>query len=305
MTSSNHAHTHTHSHVHDERRLFWAMLLTGGFMVVEVVGGMYSGSLALLADAGHMLTDTASLALAWYASHAARRPADNLRTYGYQRLQVLAAFINSIAFIAIVVWIAYEALLRLLAPNFVAGQVMLGVAFIGLLVNLIALFLLHGGEKTNLNLRGALLHVLGDLLGSAAVIVAAVIILYTGWMPIDPLLSILVALLILRSAWTIVRHSTHILLEGTPEEIDVEKIQESLIENVPEVKEVHHVHVWSLTTEYPLLTLHVTVDRLDDYSLMLNNIKTILVREFNIRHSTVQIEPAGDHTGSSCPDIGS
>ena len=140
------------------------------------------------------------------------------------------------------------------------------------------------------------------MLGSAAAFVAAVIILFTGWMPIDPLLSILVALLILRSAWVIVRHSTHILLEGTPEEIDVAKIQASLIKGVPEVKDVHHVHVWSLTTEYPLLTLHVTVDHLDDYSVMLNNIKTILVKEFNIMHSTIQIEPIEENAVSCCPD---
>lgn len=278
------------------------MLLTSAFMIVEVIGAVFSGSLALLADAGHMLTDTASLALAWYASHASRRPADNLRTYGYQRLQVIAAFVNSIAFIAIVVWIVYEAMLRLFSPHIIAGEIMLGVAFIGLLVNIAAFYLLHGGDITNLNLRGALIHVLGDLLGSAAVIVAAIVILYTGWMPIDPLLSILVALLILRSAWIIVRHSTHILLEGTPEEIDVKKIQDSLVEKVPEVKEVHHLHVWSLTTEYPLLTLHVTVDRLDDYSEMLNRIKSILVKDFNIKHSTVQIEPAADDAEASCPD---
>jgi cobalt-zinc-cadmium efflux system protein len=266
------------------------MLLTGGFMLVEVMGGIFSGSLALLADAGHMLTDTASLFLAWMAARLAQRPADSLRSYGYHRIQILAAFINGMAFIAIVVWIIAEAIRRFMAPVEVLGGMMLTVAVIGLLVNLAAFWLLHGGDHHDLNMRAALLHVMGDLLGSTAAIVAAVIILLTGWMPIDPLLSILVALLILRSAWKVVTQAGHILLEGTPEDLDAVRIKTVLMEEIPQVEDVHHIHIWSLTPSYPLLTLHVNISEDSDYVHALQQIKQVLVERFNITHSTIQLE---------------
>lgn len=272
------------------QRLLWAMLLTAGFMVVEVLGGIFSGSLALLADAGHMLTDTASLFIAWLAARLAQRPADTLRSYGYHRMQILAAFINGIAFIAIVMWIVVEAVRRFLSPIHVHGEMMIIVAVTGLMVNLIAFWLLHDGEQHDLNLRAALLHVLGDLLGSVAAIVAAGIIILTGWMPIDPLLSILVALLILRSAWKVVSQAGHILLEGTPEHLDAVHIREVLKEEIAEVEDVHHIHIWSLTPTYPLLTLHVNLKQDSDYVQVLHQIKQVLVKRFNIHHSTVQLE---------------
>ncbi len=287
-----------HSHTQDnEPRLLRALLLIAIFMVVEVVGGILSGSLALLADAGHMLTDAASLALAWGASHVGKRPADSLRTYGYQRLQILAALINGLAFIALVVWIGYEAIQRLSEPVPVQGGMMLGVAAVGLAVNIIVFFILHGGHQHDLNLRGAMVHVLGDLLGSVAAIIAAVVILLSGWMPIDPLLSILVALLILRSAWFVVRQSAHILLEGTPEDVDVELLRRTITESIDEVRDVHHVHVWSLTPERPLLSMHVTVKNTDCCAEVLVKVKQILVEHFGIEHSTVQVETGGcaDH----------
>ena len=179
-------------------------------MVAEVIGGLLSGSLALLADAGHMLTDTVSLFLAWIAARMAHKPADTLRSYGYHRVQILAAFINGVFFILIVGWITYEAVQRILKPVEVMGDIMLVIAGLGLIVNLLAFFILHGAGGKDLNIRAALLHVLGDLLGSVAAITAAVIILGTGWMPIDPILSVFVALLILRSAWMVVKESSHI-----------------------------------------------------------------------------------------------
>ncbi len=289
-----HQHDHSQHHHHHEHgaetRLLWAMLLTGGFMIAEVVGGVMSGSLALLADAGHMLTDSASLGLAWAAARTARRPADDLRTYGYHRAQVLAALINGVAFIAIVIWIAIEAVQRLMQPVHILGGMMLVVAGLGLLVNIGAFFLLHGGDGENLNVQGAVLHVLGDLLGSGAAIVAAVVILFTGWSPIDPLLSILVAALILRSAWMLVRKSSHILLEGTPEDLDLDHLRNALRDAVPEVRDVHHVHVWSLTPQRPLLTMHVEVGTDVDQTQVLSQIKIVLARRFGIDHSTVQIE---------------
>jgi cobalt-zinc-cadmium efflux system protein len=266
------------------------MLLTGIFMVVEILGGIFSGSLALLADAGHMLTDTASLFIAWMAARLALRPADTLRSYGYHRIQILAAFINGIAFIAIVAWIVVEAIRRFLAPVQVHGDMMIVVATIGLVVNLAAFWLLHGGDHHDLNMRAALLHVLGDLLGSVATIVAAGIIIVTGWMPIDPLLSILVALLILHSAWKVVSQAGHILLEGTPEDLDAVNIRKVLMDDIAEVEDVHHIHIWSLTPSYPLLTLHVNLRQDADYVQALQQIKQVLVKRFNIQHSTVQLE---------------
>lgn len=286
--------SHDHQHgVGSERRLLWALLLVSGFMLVEVVGGIISGSLALLADAGHMLTDAASLALAWAAARAARRPADALRTYGYHRVQILAALMNGIAFLVLVIWIAYEAVQRLLQPVEVLGGMMLAVAAVGLLVNIIAFAILHGGQHNDLNLRGAVVHVLGDLLGSVAAIVAAGVILWTGWMPIDPLLSLFVALLILRSAWYVVRQSVHILLEGTPEGVDVELLRQTITERLEAVKDVHHVHVWSLTPERPLLTMHVTVVDEQCCARVLAEVKVILAERFGIIHSTVQVESGG------------
>lgn len=261
-------------------------------MVAEVIGGLLSGSLALLADAGHMLTDTVSLFLAWIAARMVRKPADILRSYGYHRVQILAAFINGVFFILIVGWIGYEAVQRILNPLPVMGDIMLVIAGLGLIVNLLAFFILHGAGGKDLNIRAALLHVLGDLLGSVAAITAAVIILGTGWMPIDPILSLFVALLILRSAWMVVKESTHILLEGTPQDIDVERLQTAIVEAIPSVRDVHHVHVWSLTPEHPLLTLHVNVDPDADSTQVLQRVKKVLEDRFQIHHSTIQVELA-------------
>jgi cobalt-zinc-cadmium efflux system protein len=267
------------------------MLLTGGFVVVEVAGGILSGSLALLADAGHMLTDTAALWLAWMAFRVSHRPSDERRSYGYKRFQVLAALLNGVAFLVIVGWIGLEAVGRMTAPVTVDGELMLAVGGAGLVVNLLAFYILGGGDRDNLNMGGAVLHVLGDLLGSAAAIAAAVVILATGWMPIDPLLSLLVALLILRSGWRLVAKSVHILLEGTPDWLDVPRLQKELIAAVPGVRDIHHVHAWSLTQEQPLLTLHASLHEGMDGGQALAEIKNFLKDGYGIAHSTVQIEP--------------
>lgn len=280
-----------HGHGHDnERRVLAAFVLTAVFMVVEVVGGLISGSLALLADAAHMLTDAAALALAWVAFRIARRPADPRRSYGYHRGQVLAAFVNGAVLIVIVAGIGVEAAQRLAEPVPVQGWTMLAVAALGLVVNLVALVILHGGDRRNLNLRGAAVHVLGDLLGSAAAVVGAVVILRTGWTPIDPILSVLVGLLVLRSAWLIVRESAHILLEGTPAEIDPQSLRKALMADIPALQDVHHIHAWSLTAERPLITLHACVSDTADSQAVLKNIKQVLASRFGIDHSTVQIE---------------
>ena len=266
------------------------MLLTGGFMAVEVAGGLLAGSLALLADAGHMLTDTAALAFAWLAFRLGRRPADTRRSYGYHRLQILAAFLNGIVLIALVAWIIFEAVRRLNEPVEILGGLMLAVAGVGLVVNVVAFAILHAGNRDNLNVRGALLHVLGDLLGSVAAMVAAAIIIATGWTPIDPLLSILVALLILRSAWSLVRQSTHVLLEGTPAEIDVSSLKAQLVDAIADVEDVHHVHVWTLATGKLVMTLHAHVREDADSEQVLRAIHAICRERFGVAHVTVQIE---------------
>ena len=284
------AHSHDHN-AGNMKRVQIALLLTGGFMVVEVIGGIVSGSLALLADAGHMLTDTMALALAAFAFRVSSRPADARRSYGYQRVQIIAAFVNGLSLLAIVGWILFEAVMRLIEPPDVAGLTMLYVASLGLVVNILAFLILHSGDQENLNIRGAALHVLGDLLGSVAAIIAAITILWTGWMPIDPILSVLVALLILRSAWQLVKRSAHILLEGAPEWLDVTDMQQKIIEAVPEVQEIHHVHVWGLTPQHPMLTMHVVLREIAaDPTPVVRRIKDVLNSKFAIDHSTIEVE---------------
>jgi len=288
----NHA-GHVHSHAaHDERRLFWAFVLTGAFAAVELAGGVLSSSLTLMADAGHMFTDTASLALAWIALRFADMPSDRRRTYGYQRLQVLAAFVNSLLLLAAVVWLAYEAVQRLRDPAPVAGPLMLVVAAGGLVVNVIALVLLHRGDTHNLNIRAAYLHVLSDLLGSLMALIAACVIITTGWMRIDPILALVVALLIVRSASSLLIKSAHILLEGTPDWLDIEELERELRSSVNGVIDVHHVHVWCLTSSRPLVTLHARMESGASSDLVLAEIKAFLSARYALDHSTIQLEPA-------------
>jgi len=281
-------HAHTEGNV---KRVQIALLLTGTFMIVEVIGGILSGSLALLADAGHMLTDTMALALAALAFRVSSRPADSKRSYGYQRFQILAAFINGLTLLVVVGWILFEAVRRLMSPPEVMGPMMLAVASAGLLVNIFAFIVLHGGDKENMNIQGAALHVAGDLLGSVAAIVAAIVIIYTAWMPIDPILSILVALLILRSAWHLLKRSAHILLEGAPEWLDQDRMQKRLIERIPAVNSIHHVHVWGLTPQHLMLTMHVALtDNSPEPTAVVRRVKNVLREDFGISHSTIEIE---------------
>ncbi|WP_119167476.1 cation diffusion facilitator family transporter [Algihabitans albus] len=284
-------HNHGHGNGHrNERQVGLAALVIGSFMLVEVVGGLLSGSLALLADAGHMLTDFAALSLAWFAFRIARRPADRARTYGFDRVPVLAAFVNGVLLVALCLWIVIEALQRLADPQPILGGPMLAIALLGLLVNIGAFWLLHRAESGNLNIRGAMSHVIGDLLGSVAAIIAACVILWTGWIPIDPLLSLLVAGLILRSAVLLLRDAGHILLEGAPKTLRHDVIADDLLAAVPEVREVHHVHAWSLSQERPLVTLHARIEATAEPEEVIRAIKKRLAARFEIEHSTVEIE---------------
>ena len=304
--SAAHGHGHSHAHGHassaNEKRLAVAAALTGSFMLAEVAGGAIAGSLALIADAGHMLTDFASLTLAWWAFHLSRRPADWKRTYGFDRFQVIVAFTNGIALFFVCGWIVYEAVERLLQPVQVLGPIMATVAGVGLVVNIAAFLILHGADRNNLNIRGAALHVLGDLLGSVAALVAAGIIIATGWMPIDPILSVLVVLLILRSAWRIVADAGHILLEATPADIDIGAMVSDLVENIDGIEAVHHIHAWSITQERQMVTLHARIAAQLSGTEAIAAIKERLHEKHGIDHATVEIERAPQQTATtSCP----
>ena len=298
-----HGHDHGHGHVHEAnnknlKRVMIALVLTGTFMVVEIVGGIISGSLALLADAGHMLTDTMALALAAMAFHVSKRPPDGKLTFGYQRFQILAAFVNGLSLLAIVGWILVEAVNRFINPNEILAETMLIVAAAGLVVNLVSFAVLHTGDQENLNIRGAALHVAGDLLGSVAAIVAAIVILYTGWVLIDPILSIAVAALILKSAWSLVKRSAHILLEGAPEWLNTQTMQDRIVAGVPGVGEIHHVHIWGLTPQQLMLTMHMSLaDDVDGHADIIRKVKAFLRDEYGIGHATIEVDVDGcsDH----------
>jgi len=289
---SGHGHDHSHAPTvtaSNERTVLLALVLTAGFMIAEVIGGLLSGSLALIADAGHMLTDAVALGLAWAGFYFGKRAATSSKTFGYLRLEVLAGFVNAVTLLLLVAWIAWEAVGRLLEPSPVLAGPMLVVAVLGLVVNIGVFLILRRADTEHVNIQGAMLHVLGDLLGSIAAIVAAVAIYFTGWTPIDPILSVLILLLILRSAWALLKNSLHILLEGTPANIDIEALRRHLLEKVEGVSSVDHVHVWSITSGMPSATLEAAIEPGADARAVTRAIKRELSERFGIGHSTVEI----------------
>lgn len=311
---SDHDHAHGHSgpahdhagHAHapkvsrsNERAVLIGLCLTGGFMVAEVVGGYLSGSLALIADAGHMLTDTVALFLAWLGFRLGSRPADARRSFGYSRLEVLAGLINALTLFALVGWIAWEAVQRFFNPHEVLAGPMIAVALLGLVVNLVVFRILSGADRDHVNIKGALLHVLGDLLGSVGAIIAAVIIWLTGWMPIDPILSVLVSLLILRSAWALLTRTLNILMEGAPDGIDLERIKTDLPDAVPGLASIGHLHVWALSSGQAMATLEIGLAPGADPAGVSAATKQRLVDEHGIGHATVEINWSGDC--ATCP----
>ncbi len=258
-------------------------------MVIEMAGGIIAGSLALLADAAHMLTDTASLAMSYAAVRAALRPATQQMSYGHHRWQVLAAFVNGLALMLLAVWILFEAAQRLASGPHVNGGIVAGIAVLGLVANLGAFAVLSRGES-NLNVRGALAHVIGDLMGSGAALIAGLTILATGWMPVDPLLSAVVAFFMIRSGLGITRESAHILLEGTPEGLHQEEVEKALRAAVPQLESIHHLHSWSLTDERLMVTLHAVLKEGADSDRGIGEITRELERRFKVGHATIQIE---------------
>ncbi|SDU92732.1 cobalt-zinc-cadmium efflux system protein [Microlunatus sagamiharensis] len=295
---------HDHAHAHGSltatgrhrRRLVLVLLITAAVFVTEVVGGLLSGSLALLADAGHMLTDSAGLLIALIASVLAARPATSARTFGLQRAEVLAALVNGVLLVAIAVLVLVEAVRRWQDPAEVSSGLMLLVALVGIVANVVGLLVLRGGKDESLNLRGAYLEVLGDLLGSVAVVVAAVVIRTTGWTQADPLASVLIVVLILPRAWSLIRDVVDVLLEATPRGVDLDRVREH-IEQTPGVVEVHDLHVWTITSGLPVLSAHVVVD--GDHleqgrsGQVLDALGGCLGEHFDVAHCTFQLEPVG------------
>ena len=275
--------------------LGWSFFLIAGFMAVELVAGLMTNALVLLADAGHMFLDATALGLSWWAAWISAKGFDQKLSYGYHRFQVLAAFINGLTLIALVVWIAFEAVTRFAAPEPILPLPALAVAALGFIINLVAFKWLHG-TSGSANIRSAMLHVLGDLLGSAAAILAALCVYLFGWLYADPILALVIIAILGRGAYRVLKESTHILLEGVPQNVDLAEIKHTLCTSIPQVQEVHHVHAWALTAEKPLLTLHALVSEKTQVQSVTAEIKSVLSRDFGIAHSTIQVE-----TGP-CPD---
>ncbi len=292
---AHHAHAVRAPHAHtrapgSERRLALVLALVAAYMVAEVAGGLWTGSLALLADAGHMLADVAALALSLFAVWLARRPAHPGRTYGYLRAEILAALANGSALVAVAVGIAFEALDRLREPTAVAAAPMLLIALGGLAVNGVGLGLLREGREQSLNLRGAWLHLLSDALGSGAAIAAGVALLAFGWRAADPLASLAIAVLVVRSAWSLLREAAAVLMEGAPAHIDVDRVRDA-IRAVPGVTSVHDLHVWTISSGLVALSCHVCADDSEPQARLLRAVQQRLRQDFAIAHSTVQVEP--------------
>jgi len=292
---SHHVHSHKghhHSPNVDQtnlRRVGFAALLTGFFMMAEIIGGYISGSLALLADAGHMFTDFVALSMAWVAFLIGRRPATGVYSFGLGRLSILVAFINGLSLFLVAALIVKEAFERFLEPQAILAGPMLYIALGGLCVNILVFGILRGADQHNLNIRGAVLHVMGDLLGSVAAILAALTILLTGWTPVDPILSVFVALIILRSARHLVKESAHILLEGAPRNTDCEKVNRYLVENISSLMALENIKIWSITPEHPHIMLRAIIEENADHEAVKQEIISHLAKQFSLHHVNIEI----------------
>jgi cobalt-zinc-cadmium efflux system protein len=294
--SHQHVHAHSHNHFHSDRKgnktaLIIALSLTSFVMVLELVGGIFSNSLALLSDAGHMSSDALSLFLSLVAIWFSAKQASSRKTYGFYRFEILAALFNGITLFLVSSFIIIEAYKRFLHPESVDSQLMMGIAVIGLLANLLSAYFLikKGDTKNNLNLRSAYLHVLSDAAGSIGVIIAAILIILFDWTAADPIISILVSLLILKGAWAVVKQSIHILMEGTPVLIDQKEVEKSLIE-IDGVKKVCDLHIWTITSGLDTLTCHLQIEEHIDSQVVLQEAIDIIEKVFKIEHITIQIE---------------
>jgi cobalt-zinc-cadmium efflux system protein len=295
--SDQHEHEHGHEHgFHNaaaggKKDLLIALTITLLMMIVEVVGGLLSNSLALLSDAGHMLTDNLALLLSFFAMTFATLPATERKTFGFYRLEILAAFINGVVLVLISLYIIYQAYLRIINPQQVEGTLMMVVAFIGLIANIIGALVLMKHRHNSLNIRGAFLHIVGDALSSVGVVIGGVIIIYTGWYLIDPILSIMISLVIMYGAWSLVKESVNILLESVPSHINIDDVAAE-IAKIDGVREAYHIHLWTITSGVYAMSAHVLInDQLVSGSKdVREEIQALLSQKFNVYHSTIQLE---------------
>lgn len=290
----DHDHHHQHAHHHSRSSSRYRLALTLGlaaiYMVAEIIGGLWTGSLALLADAGHMFSDVASLALSLFAAWVSERPPTSRRTYGFYRTEILAAMVNGATLVAIAVYILFEAYHRFRDPREVIGPVMMAIAVGGLAVNLLGLWLLSAGRDDNLNVRGAWLHVLTDALGSVGAIAAGALIWGFGWQWADPLASVLIAMLVIYSSWRLLAEAVAVLMESAPHGIDVDEVRAAM-GAAPGVVDVHDLHVWSITSGLDSLSAHVVIEEGHSHSELLTALRAMLDERFGIDHVTIQIEP--------------
>ena len=299
--SPAHSHGHAHGHGHaysgadragQRRRLAITCGLAATYLVAEVIGGIWTGSLALLADAGHMLSDVAALALSLFALWLSERPSPAAHTFGYRRIEILAALANGVALVVVAIFIVVEAFERFESPQPVLGIPMLAIATGGLAVNLIGLWTLHGGRDDSLNMRGAWLHVLSDALGSVGAMIAGALIWGFGWLVADPIASVIIAGLVLHASWALLRETVDVLLEAAPASLDVGELEHALV-GVPGVAAVHDLHVWTITSGMTSLSCHVGSDGSHDHHDVLTSLQVLLRERYQIHHVTIQVEPEG------------
>lgn len=300
---ANHTHSHSHEHRGAEsiNKLKLALVLTSVYMFAEAAGGWFANSLALLADAGHMLTDVAAMALTLAAIWFASRPATAKKTFGYYRLEILAAFVNGIALVLISLWVIYEAYERWSAPPEIKGFELTLIAVGGLVINLICAWLLHGDHEHDLNMRGAWLHVVGDALGSVTAIAAGALIIAFGWLWADAVSSVLISVIIIVGAWNLIKESVNVLLEGTPAHINLKAVEET-IRQTENVEDVHDLHVWTITSGMEALSVHIIHRETVSQKELLGTVRRRLHDEFGIDHLTIQLEPleTEPQTAHSC-----
>ena len=290
-------HDHGTSEIRHERPLWWAFGLTLAFLIAEVIGGILTNSLALLSDAAHMATDVIALAISLVAVRLSRKPADAKRTYGYARMDAIGAMVNGLLLFAVAFYVLWEAAHRFSEPPEVASIGMMVIASLGLLVNLIAMRLLKAGSGESLNLKGAYLEVWADMLGSLGVIIAAVLIMVTGWRVVDPIVAVLIGLWVLPRTWTLLREAGQVLMQGVPTGLDIEIVRRALTEQ-PGVAQVHDLHIWALASRQPVMTAHLV---LTDPTLNVDDLRRTVTQmledRFDIGHATLQVESSdcGDH----------
>lgn len=298
--ADQHNHTHNHHHHNDVslKKLYFAAFILLVVAIAEVVGGIVSNSLALLSDAGHMLTDIFAIIIAIFAAIISRKEADDKSTYGYYRAEIIAAFINGIILALLTLWIMYEAVVRFFAPTPVNGVVMLAIGFIGLIANVLGAWLLHSSDEHDINTRAAFLHVLGDLFSSVAVVAGALAIMFFKWYWLDPVLSVIIAVVIMRASFMLIRQAVDILMEQVPHHVDMDKVKEDIMK-VKGVNNVHHIHLWTIGSYRYSMSAHIDVDNIAicDGAVIIDEINHMLSHEYHIEHTTIQLECL------SCSDI--